>query len=265
MTMPLEDSRDASLILNKLKKAIAESCEKRLMQRTPHLVLLSRKVYNIHLKPLLVEWMLLWLVSKRLKGIANEVIIMYLLEGPRAATPKAKEAVQLVQDNLGDEYIKMLNLSHDWLTSFLPHVLSKINRVSYGLLSPLDLEKLLAIDPNMPKSRKLLAVPFVGKDVPSRASEFAHPDIVIGLTILAYRYEGLRKTDFLSFLKHLRDMMRLEVGPYNKRRTCKMYAEWVHLAGGKVRGWNQKETLLNFTKNVTISKKRKKTKEKRKK
>ena len=40
----------------------------------------------------------------------------------------------------------------------------------------------------MPRSRKLTAVPFVGKDVPSRASEFSHPDIVIGFTILAYRY-----------------------------------------------------------------------------
>ena len=44
----------------------------------------------------------------------------------------------------------------------------------------------------MPRSRFKLAIPFVGKDVPSRASEFAHPDIIIGLTILAYRYEGLR-------------------------------------------------------------------------
>lgn len=35
-------------------------------------------------------------------------------------------------------------------------------------------------DPKMPKSRKLLAVPFVGKDVPSRASEFSHPDVVVG-------------------------------------------------------------------------------------
>jgi hypothetical protein len=32
-----------------------------------------------------------------------------------------------------------------------------------------------------------MAVPFVGKDVPSRASEFAHPDVLIGLTILAFR------------------------------------------------------------------------------
>jgi hypothetical protein len=41
----------------------------------------------------------------------------------------------------------------------------------------------------MPRTRKLLAVPFVGKDVPSRESEFSHPDVVIGLTILAFRYE----------------------------------------------------------------------------
>ncbi|CAE7945046.1 unnamed protein product [Symbiodinium sp. KB8] len=45
------------------------------------------------------------------------------------------------------------------------------------------------------------AVPFIGKDCPSTASEFAHPDVAIGLTLLAYRYEGLRKQDFLLLLK----------------------------------------------------------------
>ena len=32
-----------------------------------------------------------------------------------------------------------------------------------------------------------MAVPFIAKDVPSHAAEFAHPDVLIGLTILAYR------------------------------------------------------------------------------
>ena len=32
-----------------------------------------------------------------------------------------------------------------------------------------------------------MAVPFLGKDVPSKSSEFAHPDITIGLTVMAYR------------------------------------------------------------------------------
>ena len=91
----------------------------------------------------------------------------------------------------------MLNLVYDWLSSFLPFVLVKINRVNYGLLSEEYIETALQANPNVPLSRKLLAVPFVGKDVPSIASIFSHPDIVIGLTILAYRYEGMRRTDFI--------------------------------------------------------------------
>ena len=33
------------------------------------------------------------------------------------------------------------------------------------------------------------------KDVPSSAAEFAQPDVLVGASILAYRYEGLRRTD----------------------------------------------------------------------
>ena len=56
------------------------------------------------------------------------------------------------------------------------------------ILSEADLHRARAVDPFMPKSRQLLAVPFVGKDVPSQASEFAHPDIVIGSSVLAYMF-----------------------------------------------------------------------------
>eukprot|EP00438_Fugacium_kawagutii_P036162 Skav228031 [mRNA] locus=scaffold1073:242575:245531:- [translate_table: standard] len=72
------------------------------------------------------------------------------------------------------------------------------------------------------------AVPFIGKDCPSAASEFAHPDVAIGsasqdeqmsinrkkddwplpvrsrLTIFSYHFEGLRKQDFVLLLKLLR-------------------------------------------------------------
>ena len=72
----------------------------------------------------------------------------------------------------------------------------------------------------MPKSRRLMAVPFVGKDVPSRASEFAHPDVIIGLTILAYRYEGLRTIDFYQDVMALvRRNFEKEVGPYKLRKS----------------------------------------------
>ena len=39
-------------------------------------------------------------------------------------------------------------------------------------------------DPTMPKSRSLTAVPFVGKDVPSERSEFAHPGIKLFFTFV---------------------------------------------------------------------------------
>ena len=60
--------------------------------------------------------------------------------------------------------------------------------------------------------------------------------MVIGLTILAYRYQGLRQTDFFHVLKTLRSRMFKEGGPYPKRRSCKQFSEWVRAAGGRVRG-----------------------------
>jgi hypothetical protein len=71
-----------------------------------------------------------------------------------------------------------------------------------------------------PATRQFLAVPFVGKDVPSEASEFSHPDVLIGLTVLAYRYEGLRLTDFHHVLRMLRDEMLVTNG-------CEWAGEWI--------------------------------------
>lgn len=127
----------------------------------------------------------------------------------------------------------------------------------------------------VPRSRKFCAVPFVGKDVPSPASEFSFPDIVIGLSILAYRYQvagapsrcpslcppapchplvaphrgwpssndlhwccwqGLRESDFKWALRCLRESMAHETGKYSERPTAVMYQDWVKRAGGRLRG-----------------------------
>ena len=104
---------------------------------------------------------------------------------------------------------KMLNLAHD-CAILHPHVLTKIDRVVW-IAAQEDLER---VDKNTPASRKLMAVPFVGKDVPSHASEFAQPDVLLGLTVLAYRYEGLRVSDVIEVVKLLQDKLREEVGPY---------------------------------------------------
>ena len=86
------------------------------------------------------------------------------------------------------------------------------------------------------QSRRLLAVPFVGKDVPSHAAEFSHPEALIGLTVLAYRHQGLRAFDFRGLINLLLESMEQEAGPYRERPTCRLYARWVEQAGGRVRG-----------------------------
>ena len=57
-------------------------------------------------------------------------------------------------------------------------------------------------------SRRVLAVPFLGKDVPSVASEFANAESRIGATTLAYRYQGLRAPDVVRLVKHLKLVLR---------------------------------------------------------
>ena len=94
---------------------------------------------------------------------------------------------------------QLLNLAHDWLRTYLPHCISKVHRVSYGLLDALQAKRALQRDPNMPRSRLKLAVPFVGKDVPAPSAEFAHPDIVLGLFFYARRHTSM---DTLSSHRH---------------------------------------------------------------
>jgi hypothetical protein len=184
------------------------------------------------LKPLLSRWLLLWLRARKVPALIDDEILQFLNNGNKS-NPALLEKMKR---QLHDEHIKMLNLGHDWLASYLPFVLQKINRVHFGLLQPQDLKLLEEGGVKIPTSRKLTAVPFVAKDVPSRASEFAHPDILIGLTILAYRYEGLRKKDFLLLLRHMKDCLEDEGGPYKDRPTFQRFEHWVLTCGKGIRG-----------------------------
>eukprot|EP01050_Picozoa_sp_SAG11_P015091 SAG11_NODE_1922_length_4061_cov_13.009339_5_plen_312_part_00 len=80
--------------------------------------------------------------------------------------------------------------------------------------------------PSMASARKVVAVPFVGKDVPSQAAEFAHPEVLIGLTILAYRYEGLRAFDVREIVTILKELAVREVGAYEHRKSNKLFQQW---------------------------------------
>ena len=146
-------------------------------------------------------------------------------------------------ERVDDEFLKMLNLCRDLLHSILPFVLTKIDRVSYGLLSLEQIEREREAEYLVPRSRSITSVPFVGKDVPSERSEFAHPDVIISLTILAFRYEGIRYFELKNLLRELQRSLWDEEGPYSKRPSSRQFVEWVHLAGGRVRGLGQDELL----------------------
>jgi hypothetical protein len=239
MSVAFKDSREAISILENIATVIKQGVASKDFQKTPHLVLLNRGFYHEKLKPLMARWQLLYLRHKRLPTVDDKHLISYMVNGPN----KDRQAASAVQVALDDEYMKLLNLSHDLLRNFVPHVMSKINRVSFGLLSKLDLKQAMENDPNVSLARRLAAIPFVGKDIPSRNSQFSHPDIVIGLTIMAYRYEGLRATDFENVLLALREQLDAEFGPYHKRPSAVKYKDWVEEAGGKVRGPREGEDV----------------------
>ena len=110
------------------------------------------------------------------------------------------------------------------VVSFLPHVLSKTERVKYGLLLTRDIDNAPA---TMAEARRYMAVPFVGKDLPSRAAEFANPEVLIGLTLLAYRYEGMRPIDSHASISHLKAKLLQESGAFKQRPSSIQYEDWI--------------------------------------
>jgi hypothetical protein len=87
-----------------------------------------------------------------------------------------------------------------------------------------------------------------GKDVPSPKAEYSMPDVVIGLTVLSFRYTGLRRSDFRSLLRSLQESLYEEVGPFLKRPSSRLFADWVRLAGGHVRGSTLEQAQVRMRK-----------------
>lgn len=202
-----------------LKALIEQGYLERALQRSPHLTLLNVEWYHQQVQPVMAEWALLWLEQCHVSGLSHALSVAYLnhdgssivnqpqLWSPAVESAAAQEEAQTSRDlrgvgceagsllrlhwhmrlNVPHNHMRFLNLASEWIRTYLPHVLQKVNRVSYGLLSMSEYKRLLSADPLMPRSRVKLAIPFAGKDVPSSASEYAHPDITVGLTIVRRR------------------------------------------------------------------------------
>lgn len=145
MSVGFRESNRAVGILEQLKTVINEGYKHRAMQRNPHIVLLNPEFYHKHLKPIIAQWAILWLESQALTGLSDDQILEYILEEDRMSFLTNKpELTNLVNSRLSPKHKKMLNLCRDWLKSYLPHVMQKIDRVSFGLLSKADYERAIA-------------------------------------------------------------------------------------------------------------------------
>ena len=162
---PQTKGEQAEGILKRLRTTINDGYKKSFLQRSPHMVLLSEEFYMRDLKPILGEWTVLWLLRQGfdLTKVTQQRLLKYILGSRR-------EEAAIVADLDDPNAMKALNLCCDWLNSFLPHVLQKIDRVTFGVMNKLDLKLAFEADPNMPRSRAKLAIPFIGKDVPSPSS-----------------------------------------------------------------------------------------------
>uniref|UniRef100_A0A0G4G6D4 ubiquitinyl hydrolase 1 n=1 Tax=Chromera velia CCMP2878 TaxID=1169474 RepID=A0A0G4G6D4_9ALVE len=222
----MRDVAVAREILDQFAAVVAEGLQLRFLQETPHITLLNRAFYDEKMKPLLARWTVVFLRANHFTGLDDESTLTYILERPEGYREKLS--------TLDESHIKMLNLAYDHLSSFIPHVLQKVDRVSYGILNESDQKRLADLIPSMPQSRLVLAIPFIGKDLPSSVSEFAHPDVVIALTLLAYRYEGLRQSDFQAVMQQIVSDVEKEAGRFAHRKTNILYERWVAAAGGRI-------------------------------
>jgi len=250
---------ESSSILLDIASAIQHGISSLQVQTSPHLALLTKSFYEEHLKRPFARWAVVWLRGQQAMASAIADVLVRRNGGKDGANSPGGErtpgggkvyerrvhelmTAYVTGDAMGDTMVqkwfeenhpkamKMLNLARDWVTSFMAHVFSKVDRVGFGLLKDEDVLRWEVSEGKkcvMPNSRKLLAVPFVALEVPSRTSEFAHPEVLIGLTVLAFRYEGLRLDDLKTLVKALQEEMNAQAGPFSERPARVRFSEWV--------------------------------------
>lgn len=77
-----------------------------------------------------------------LKGIKDSDALTYLLK-----KSGYDDVSKNINKKVAGDNIKLINLASNWLHAYLPHVLTKINRVRFGLLSPEYIKKKKNVGP----------------------------------------------------------------------------------------------------------------------
>ena len=141
----LYEGPEAQQLLSQLCTAVADGVREFGVQQTPF--------YEARLRPLLTHWALLWLRRNRVQHGSDKQIVGYISRDPDAdglatvladgtigARPDGHAAVGLsawveLVGAMPDEHAQLINLTHTWLRSVLPHVICRVGHIHYGLLS----------------------------------------------------------------------------------------------------------------------------------
>jgi hypothetical protein len=146
-----------------------------------------------------------------LKSILYRIMNLFFKNPPRSSNWIKKNKIQLLKNDIIEMIIHVDKPAHLKLPkeqfdkSEWEQLLLLRGLLGHGILSYV-LSKRVFVDYGIDVRReKKIAVPFIGADIPTDRAEFAHPDISILFTILAFYYKGLEMSEFhqaiLQFLR----------------------------------------------------------------
>lgn len=133
-----------------VSQAIRLGVRKLALREHPHLILAIEDFYFDHLEKPLRNWLYeSYLKNHAATKALSQSDVMKALEQSRSESSPA-------------ELPELLFLSREWLKQLLPFVLSKVNRVHYGLLRHKDVVDLTMRGYAPTGTRLQVAVPFTG-------------------------------------------------------------------------------------------------------
>jgi hypothetical protein len=112
----------------------------------------------------------------------EEELKEFVFQQGRLATKRNEDIIKKLVEDHNTKLLDFILITRGWLgNKILYHVFSYRYSVDYGLDKT----------PTGELTKKRAAVPYKALNTPAPRSEFGHPDIMIGFTMLSYMYSGL--------------------------------------------------------------------------
>ncbi|XP_018895940.2 uncharacterized protein [Bemisia tabaci] len=189
----------------------------------PFIQLLCKSYFDDHIKPSLVEKFFQENLSS-LRKFQTSADSCFAQDGISSLRQYVAGKLQLNEEKkvlafLADKgpLKDKLLIAKGWLShGILFHVFNSKYRVQFGLHLNSEGEAI-----------KRIAIPFLGKDTPSPRSEFSHPDVMLGFTIISYLYKGLSQKELKETLLNLKGSFSAPVGDMTLSSWTQAGEDWI--------------------------------------